>query len=288
MNTAKLDYLNTPYSYRETVETYLSILEKKDITEGNRLHAAIALREKKLAEPYTTVQTLLKIITSSDEPVVVRQHCLLTLTSVHSKHKNTSAIDNSRIMSALIPIFEKTSLSSTLYWPMIHILSKLGYENMVPLLTCWVRNHGNSDYRDAIYDLELFAKQGVNAAWQALVGLIIDDRLGNCARGQAVESMKSIKDLRVLPYLLNLLGNPDLDPYLANVIHSTIETLFNHWVEDTGIRQHLYKMFEKENGVQTTTTSLDKADLSVKKNKDMPRQYPLHPAFAKYEHGAFI
>ena len=286
MNTTKQDFLSPSFTYGETVETYLSILEKKEISERGRVMASIALREKNLIEPNRVIQALLENITASDEPVDLRRHCLVSLHDVLSKHGKTCAINNGQITSELIPLFENNSFPSAMYWPLVHILSRLGYEKLVPVLASWVCNHADNDYRDAIYDLEFLAKQGVNAAWQALVDLIMDDHLSSCARGQAVVSMKSIKDFHVIPYLKELLSDPDIDPYLANDIQSTIETLFQLWQEVTGSKQHLVEMFEQETGLRTALF-LSKDELGMEENKGMPKPYP-SPVFQKSKSHAFV
>jgi len=275
MNTTKQDFLSPSYPYEETVEAYLSILEKKENSEHSRVVASMALREKILIEPNRIIQTLLKFITASDEPENLRRHCLVTLHDILYNNSKTCVIDNAHIVSVLIPLFENNSFPSSMYWPMVHILSRLGYEKLVPVLASWVCNHDDYDYRDAIYDLEFLARQGVNTAWQALVDLIMDDHLSRWARGQAVVSMKSIRDFRVIPYLNELLADPNLDPYLAKDIHSTIDTLFHLWQEVTGINRHLIMMFGQETGLHVTFfLGKDEPGMEEPKRKGMPEHDP--------------
>ena len=288
MNTIMLDYQDVLHLHQASVEICLSILGKKNVIEGGRVRAAIALREQKLTELSVAVQTLLTIITSSDEPVDLRRHCLLTLKAILFKHSKISSVDGSEIISSLVSVFEQISLASPLYWPTIHVLSQVGYERMVPLLMQWVQEHDDdNNYQDAVYDLGFLAKRGVNAAWQALVGLIMDECLSTCVRGQAVESMKCIKDFRVLPYLFKLLKNPNLDPYLAYDIHSTIDTLLDNYIEDAGIKQCLYKMFEM---IITVSTPIPwgREDLTIERAECVLDQLPLSHIFEEIGAQMFI
>lgn len=289
MNTTDLDFWSKSSHCQETAEACLSILEKKHAAEANRVQASITLRNQPPAKLLMTVPTLLRIVISFNEAVDLRRHCLLTLQVVFSAHGKACAIECSKMMPAIIFAFEKIDSSSPLYLPMLNVLSKMGYEKTVPLLTNWVNQHADYGYRDAIYDLEFLANQGVDAAWQALVGLVTDDHLNNSARGQAVESMKSLKDFRAFPHLFELMKNPYLDPYLAKNIYSTIDTLLDCWIENTGIKQQLYHAFEEVSTALYISPSLNnKGDVAIEKNQRLPRQYPLSQDFSKYAAQAFV